>query len=79
MAVVVAFGLLYFMSLFFPFEEIDNEDQVMGRFLRMITLFIDPGAIEKLKESTHILGIIVAICGMMVITGMFISVLTSKN
>ena len=76
-AVVTVFVLLYFISLFFPFEEIQEEEQVMGRFLRMVTLFIDPGAIEKLKESTHIFGIVVAVCGMMVMTGMFISVLTN--
>ena len=77
-AVVTVFGLLYFVSFLFPFEEIDEEeDQMMGRFLRMITLFIDPGATEKLQKSTHIFGIVVAICGMIMMTGMFISVLTN--
>ena len=77
-AVVIAiFILLFVVSLFFPFEEIQEENQVMGRFLRLVTLFIDPGAIEKLKESTHVFGIVVAICGMIVMTGMFISVLTN--
>lgn len=63
--------------MFIPFEEIQEDDQMMGRFLRMITLFIDPGAIEKLKENTHIFGIVVAICGLLMMTGMFISVLTN--
>ena len=76
-AVVSVFVLLYFISLLLPFDEIKEEHQVMGRFLRMITLFIDPGAIEKLQESTHIFGIVVAICGMIMMTGMFISVLTN--
>lgn len=76
-AVVSIFALLFVVSLFFPFEEIQEDEQVMGRFLRMVTLFLDPGAIEKLKESTHVFGIVVAICGMVVMTGMFISVLTN--
>ena len=75
--VIAVFALLYVVSFCFPFEEIEEDGQVMGRFLRMVTLFIDPGAIEKLKESTHIFGIVVAVCGMMVMTGMFISVLTN--
>ena len=76
-AVVTVFAMLLFISLFFPFEEVHEEGQEMGRFLRMITLFIDPGAIEKLQESTHVFGIVVAICGMIMMTGMFISVLTN--
>lgn len=77
-AVVAVFVVLFCVSMFFPFEEItDDEDQVMGRFLRMVTLFIDPGAVEKLKESTHVFGIVVAICGLLMMTGMFISVLTN--
>ena len=59
-AVVSIFALLFVVSLFFPFEEIQEDEQVMGRFLRMVTLFLDPGAIEKLKESTHVFGIVVA-------------------
>ena len=43
-AVVTVFVLLYFISMFFPFEEIQEDEQVMGRFLRLVTLFIDPGA-----------------------------------
>ena len=78
LAVVTVFVLLYLVSLLLPFEEIDDdENQVMGRFLRMVTLFIDPGATENLKVSTHIFGIVVAICGMIMMTGMFISVLTN--
>lgn len=76
-AVVAVFVVLFCVSLFFPFEEIPEEDQVMGRFLRMVTLFIDPGAVEKLRESTHVFGIVVAICGLLMMTGMFISVLTN--
>ena len=76
-AVVAVFAMLFCVSLFFPFEEIPEEDQVMGRFLRMVTLFIDPGAVEKLRESTHVFGIVVAICGLLMMTGMFISVLTN--
>ena len=37
-------------------------------------MFIDPGAIEKHKVSTHDFGIVVAICDVVVMTGMFISV-----
>ena len=75
--VIAVFAMLFVVSLFFPFEEVNEEGQEMGRFLRMITLFIDPGAIEKLKESTHVFGIVVAVSGMIVMTGMFISVLTN--
>ena len=76
-AVVAVFVLLYLVSLLLSFDEVEEEHQEMGRFLRMITLFIDPGAIEKLQESTHVFGIVVAICGMIMMTGMFISVLTN--
>ena len=76
-AVVTVFVLLYLVSLLLSFDEVEEEHQEMGRFLRMITLFIDPGAIEKLQESTHVFGIVVAICGMIMMTGMFISVLTN--
>ena len=76
-AVVAVFVMLFCVSMFFPFEEIQEEDQVMGRFLRMVMLFIDPGAVEKLRESTHVFGIVVAICGLLMMTGMFISVLTN--
>lgn len=76
-AVVMVFTMLFCFSMFFPFEEIQEDGQVMGRFLRMITLFIDPGAIERLKESTRIFGIVVAVCGLLMMTGVFISVLTN--
>lgn len=76
-AVVAIFSLLFVISMFIPFEEIQEGDQEMGRFLRLVTLFIDPGAIEKLKESTHVFGIVVAVCGLLMMTGMFISVLTN--
>ena len=45
-AVAAVFLILLGISFFVPFAEINEEDQVMGRFLRMVTLFIDPGAIE---------------------------------
>lgn len=76
-AVAVVFLILLCISFLIPFEEIPEENQVMGRFLRMVTLFIDPGAIEKLQGSTHVFGIIVALFGLAMMTGMFISVLTN--
>lgn len=76
-AVVVVFLFLFGISFFIPFEEIPEGGQVMGRFPRMVTLFIDPGAIEKLQNCTHVFGIIVAILGLTMMTGMFISVLTN--
>ena len=76
-AVATVFVMLFLIGLFFPFEEVQEGGPVMGRFLRMITLFIDPGAVEKLQESTQIFGIVVAICGLLMMTGMFISVLTN--
>ena len=76
-AVVTVFAILFLISLFLPFEEVQEDEPVMGRFLRMITLFIDPGAIDKLKDSTRVFGIVVAICGLLMMTGMFISVLTN--
>lgn len=75
--VIAVFALLYVASFCFPFEEMPEEGQMMGRFLRMLTLFIDPGAIDKLKAGAHVFGIVVAVCGMVVMTGMFISVLTN--
>ena len=60
-AVATVFVMLFLIGLFFPFEEVQEGGPVMGRFLRMITLFIDPGAVEKLQESTQIFGIVVAI------------------
>lgn len=75
--VVVVFSGLVGISFCLPFEEIDEPGQVMGRFLRMITLFMDPGAIEKLQSSTHVFGVIVAFIGIVLMTGLFISVLTN--
>lgn len=77
MAVVVVFSILLGISCIIPFEEIPEEGQVMGRFLRMVTLFIDPGAIEKLQNNTHVFGVVVALLGLAMMTGMFISVLTN--
>lgn len=75
--VIAVFALLYVVSFFcFPFEEMPEEGQMMGRFLRMLTLFIDPSAVDKLKAGTHGFGIVVAICDTIVITGKFISVFT---
>lgn len=76
-AVAVVFLILFGTSYIVPFEEIAEEGQVMGRFLRMVTLFIDPGAIEKLQNSTHVFGVVVALLGLAMMTGMFISVLTN--
>lgn len=77
-AVVVAvFCLLVLVSFLVPFDEVDSDGQPMGRCLRMVTLFMDPGAIDKLQSSTYVFGIIVAFAGIVLMTGMFISVLTN--
>lgn len=77
-AVVVAvFCLLVLVSFLVPFDEVESDGQPMGRCLRMVTLFMDPGAIDKLQSSTYVFGIIVAFAGIVLMTGMFISVLTN--
>ena len=77
-AVVVAvFCLLVVVSFLVPFDEVEGDGQPMGRFLRMVTLFMDPGAIDKLQSSTYVFGIVVAFAGIVLMTGMFISVLTN--
>ena len=45
--------------------------------MKLITLFIDPGAIETMKPGTRSFAIIVSITGLIMMTGMFISVLTN--
>lgn len=76
-AVIAIFLILLGISFCVSFEEINEEGKMMGHLLRMVTLFIDPGAIGYLKESSQIFGIIVAVCGLIIMTGMFISVLTN--
>lgn len=75
-AVVAVFVVLFCVSLFFPFEDI-QESQIIGHFLRMVMLFIDPGSVDGLEGSTYVFGIVVAICGLLLMTGMLISVLTN--
>lgn len=76
-AVIAMFLILLGISFCVSFEEINEDGKVMGHLLRMVTLFIDPGAIGYLKESSRIFGIVVALCGLVMMTGMFISVLTN--
>lgn len=77
-AIVIVFTILFLLSYLFAFEEIGIEsDRQMGRLMKLITLFIDPGAIESMQPSTRYFAIIVSITGLVMMTGMFISVLTN--
>lgn len=75
--VLIVFMILLGLSCAFPLVEIEEKDQQMGNFLRMVTLFIDPGAVEKLQPQSHVFGVAVAVVGLMVMTGIFISVLSN--
>lgn len=75
--VVVVFCVLWGVSYGVTFEEHAEKGQEMERLLRMVTLFIDPGAIENLDKTSHVFGIIVSFLGIVFMTGLFISVLTN--
>lgn len=77
-AIVIVFTILFLLSYLFAFDETDvGGNQQMGRLMRLITLFIDPGAIESMLPSTRTFAIIVSVTGLVMMTGMFISVLTN--
>lgn len=77
-AVAVVFCILLGVSYLIPFaENVDNKAEEMGRFMRLVTLFIDPGSIEKVDPTAYVFGIVVALAGLVFMTGFFISVLTN--
>ena len=75
--VLIVFVILLVLSYVFHLQEIDEAGQQMGNFLRTLTLFIDPGAVEKLQPQSHIFGVVVSVVGLVVMTGIFISVLSN--
>ena len=77
-AVAVVFCILLGVSYLIPFaENVDDKAEEMGRFMRLVTLFIDPGSIEKVDPTAYVFGIVVALAGLVFMTGFFISVLTN--
>lgn len=82
--IVLLFGMIYLVSLFFVFPEpvsqrSDNNgcEVPMGRLLQLICLFIDPGSVANVPVELRWFSLGVAILGMILFTGLLISVISN--
>ena len=71
---------LFFLVLSFVFTDKQFEEgnsPAMSRTIRIVTLLINPGAISEVNQSLRIFAIIVAIVGILVLSGILITVLSN--
>lgn len=78
------FCVIYLISWFFVFPEpteisqsTSSNDAPMGRLLQLICLFIDPGSVANIPVELRWFSLIVAILGLLLFTGLLISVVSS--
>lgn len=78
------FGIIYLISWFFVFPEptdtsqpASSNDVPMGRLLQLICLFIDPGSVANVPAELRWFSLIVAILGLLLFTGLLISVVSN--
>lgn len=86
------FGIIYLVSWFFVFPEpsntaipdptaspqtTDSSNAPMGRLLQLICLFIDPGSVANVPAELRWFSLGVAILGMLLFTGLLISVVSN--
>ena len=78
------FGFIYLISWFFSFPEPTDTpssnsgtEVPMGRLLQLICLFIDPGSVANVPAELRWFSLIVAIMGLLLFTGLLISVVSN--
>ena len=78
------FGFIYLISCFFSFPEPTDTpssnsgtEVPMGRLLQLICLFIDPGSVANVPAELRWFSLIVAIMGLLLFTGLLISVVSN--
>ena len=78
------FGFIYLISWFFSFPEPTDTpssnsgtEVPMGRLLQLICLFIDPGSVANVPAELRWCSLIVAIMGLLLFTGLLISVVSN--
>lgn len=78
------FGFIYLVSWFFSFPEPTDTpssnsgtEVPMGRLLQLICLFIDPGSVANVPAELRWFSLIVAIMGLLLFTGLLISVVSN--
>ena len=78
------FGFIYLISWFFSFPEPTDTpssnsgtEVPMGRLLQLICLFIDPGSVANVPAELRWSSLIVAIMGLLLFTGLLISVVSN--
>lgn len=83
------FGAIYLFSWFFSFPEptdlaasdsqqgTGDDDAPMGRLMQLICLFIDPGCVTNVPPELRWFSLVVAILGLLLFTGLLISVISN--
>ena len=75
MFVLGVFLFLFIVSCIWPLHE--TKENAIGSGWRLITLLIDPGALDNVQQDSIPFGIGVAVLGLLLITGCCVSVVTN--
>ncbi|MDD3036965.1 hypothetical protein [Bacteroides sp.] len=82
--ILFVFGLIFILSLAYNFanpsvEQLasDEVNAPLGRFFQLICLFIDPGNINNVPPSLRWFALLVVVIGMLLFTGLLISVVSN--
>ena len=75
--IIAVYGLIWIFS--YPFSERLFEDSIpsMSRPIRIISLLINPGAVSEVNPTMRIFAILVALIGIIVLSGFLITVLSN--